>query len=126
MLTKVDCELTFEEKWQATRTQVQIPDSMRACFFEKCGHMPLSQVNNRQYNRYYLRAKAIMDHRNDKIGCYTTDLSRQGIGLLSPTSLEKSEQVQLHLPQGAQFLVEITRCCQIEDHCFDCGCRFVL
>jgi hypothetical protein len=126
MQTLVHRVLTFEEQWQATQSQVQIPDSMRKCFFEKCGNLPLSQINHRQYNRYYLRVKAIVDYCDYKIGCYTMDLSRQGIGLLSPTSLEKSERVQLHLPQRAGFLLEITRCCQIEDRCFDCGGRFVL
>jgi hypothetical protein len=126
MQMKVDRELTFEEQWQATRTQVQIPDSMRELFFEKCGNLPLSQINNRQYIRYYLRVKAIVDHRDDKIGCYTMDLSRQGIGLLSPIELERSERVQLHLPQRGGFLLEITRCCQLEDQCFECGGRFVL
>jgi PilZ domain len=126
MQVKVDSELTFEERWQAAKLQAQIPDSMRESFFDKCGHMPLSPVNKRQYNRYFLRVKAIIEYRNEVFGCYTMDLSRQGMGLLSPISLERAEQIQLHLRQGTRYVLETTRCQQIDEHCYECGGRFVL
>jgi hypothetical protein len=126
MQTKIESQLTFEERWQAAFAQAQIPDSMRKSFFDRHGHMPLSQANNRQFNRYFMRAKAILNRGEDEIGCYTMDLSRQGIGLLSPIGLEQSEQVVLCLPQGSKFNLAITRCSQLDDHCYECGGRFIL
>jgi hypothetical protein len=126
MPTTIDCKRSFEEQWQDTKAQVEIPDSMRMCYFDKSGHMPLYQINNQHFCRYYLRVKGILKRDHECFGCYTLDLSRQGLGLLSPIEMAPADTVQLQLPDGSGFRLEIVRCNRIDDQCFECGARFVL
>jgi hypothetical protein len=60
------------------------------------------------------------------VGGYTKDVSRQGIGFLSPVQLMPLEQIEVHLPNGARYRLEVARCQRIEAFCYDCGAKFVL
>ena len=59
------------------------------------------------------------------MGIYTKDVSRQGIGFLSPKQLLPKERIYMRLPGASEVLLEVTRCLRIDDGCFDSGARFV-
>jgi hypothetical protein len=126
MLGRCHDKCLTADEWEAADAQVQIPDALRKEFFGKSGPMPLHHENHRGYHRYFVRVKAVLQRDEMKLGCYTKDLSRQGIGLLSPVPLLPMDHVQLHLPNGSVLDLEIVRCRRIERECFDCGARFAL
>jgi PilZ domain len=114
------------DEWEAADAHVQLPDALRNEFFNKRGPMPLHHENHRGYHRYFMRAKAVLKRNELRLGCYTKDVSRQGIGLLSPVPLLPLDRVEIHLPNGSVLPLEIARCRRVDRGCFDCGARFAL
>lgn len=112
--------------WEAVEARVQLPVALRSSFFDKSGPMPTHHENNRSYHRYFMRAKAVLKRGDAKLGIYTKDVSRQGIGLLSPVQLMPLDAVELILPDGSQLNLKIARCRRIDRECFECGARFAL
>ena len=88
--------------------------------------MPSLNDSKRSYHRFYLRGRAIVKHKDMLLGAYTKDVSRQGIGFLSPVQLMPMEQIGVQLPNGAEYSLEVTRCRRVDEGCFDCGAKFVL
>lgn len=115
----------LEETPKTTVTQVELPGSMCKGFFDKSGPMPLHHENNRRYNRYFMRVKAVLTRGDTSLDCFTKDLSRQGIGLLSPVPLLPLERVRLQFANGIVLNLEVTRCQSVDRNCFECGTRFV-
>lgn len=115
----------IDEAWDAADMTVQLPESM-ARFMEKRGAMPLYHENKRGFHRHYMRGKALLKRGNLTIGTYTKDISRQGVGLLSPVQLLPLERIELVLSNGAKLHLEVTRCRRIDKNCFDCGARFAV
>lgn len=114
------------EAWEAADMIVQLPESLGSRFLEKHGPMPLYHENKRGFHRHYMRGKAILKRGQSTLGTYTKDISRQGIGLLSPVQLLPLERIELMLPNGATLHLEVTRCRRIDKNCFDCGARFAI
>jgi hypothetical protein len=99
---------------------------MRHGFMEPRGPMPIHYDNQRSYHRHYLRGKALLKQGTTLLGIYAKDVSRKGIGFLSPMQLLPLEQVQMKLPDGTQLNLQITRCHRIEAECYECGAKFIL
>ena len=88
--------------------------------------MPLHRRERTPLPSVFHAQKAVLQRDEMKLGCYTMDVSRQGIGLLSPVQLLPLDRVQLHLPNGSELPLEIARCRRVDRGCFDCGARFAL
>jgi hypothetical protein len=69
-----------------------------------------------------MRGKAVLKRGGTTLGIYTVDLSRQGIGILSPVPLLPKERVQVQLA-AVKLTLEIARCRRLGDNCFLCGAR---
>lgn len=118
-------ERIVEEMWQAAADRAKLPLPMARHFFEPKGPMPTHFDSRRSFHRYYLRSKAVLI-QNDRIyGVYTTDVSRQGIGFLSPRQLLPKQRCTLKLPNGTEFHVQIKRCRRECEGCFACGGCFI-
>jgi hypothetical protein len=113
------------EMWDDADMTVQLPESL-AHFADKHGPMPLHHENKRGYHRHYMRGKAILKRGTTTLATYTKDISRQGIGLLSPVQLLPLERIELVLVNGSKLYLEVTRCRRVDKNCFDCGARFAL
>jgi hypothetical protein len=111
--------------WESAASKVRLTESFQKMFFEPHGAMPLFRDNRRAYHRYFMRGKAVVLRGDATLAAYTKDVSRQGIGFLSPVQLLPKERVQLHLPT-TQLSVEIARCRRLDQGCFECGARFAL
>ena len=116
----------IDDAWEAADMTVQLPDSLGPRFFEMHGPMPLYHENKRGYHRHYMRGKALLKRGETTLGTYTKDISRKGIGLLSPIPLLPLERVDLILPNGSTLYLEMARCRRVDKNCFDCGARFAL
>jgi hypothetical protein len=115
----------MEDLWEATPTKVQLSGPAAEQFFEARGATPLYHDNRRAYHRYYMRGKAVLKRGKALLGTYTKDVSRQGVGFLSPVQLLPKERVQLRLPT-TELSLQIARCHRIDQSCFECGARFAL
>ncbi len=114
------------QAWEAATEKVQLPDSWQAHFFAKSGPMALHFENHRNFHRYFVRVKAIIKHGETTYGGYTKDISREGVGLLSPVQFWPQDLIELQLPQGYVLPLTIVRCKRLEDMCFECGAKFTL
>ena len=118
-------EKIMETFWEKTVANVELPPAERENFFALRGPAPISPTNQRAYHRYFMRSKAVLKRGGSMFGTYTKDISRQGIGFLSPVQLMPKEWVQLQLPTN-ELGLEVARCRRIDRGCFECGARFAL
>jgi hypothetical protein len=125
MLEVSDDHEVVNRLWETTPTKVQVPEPLRGDFFQRRGPMPVFPDNKRTYHRYFLRGKAVLIRRDAAIGTFTKDVSRHGVGFLSPVQLMPTERIELRVPT-AKLTLEVARCRRISQGCFDCGGRFVL
>ena len=125
MLELDHAQKLMDELWDKTSTKVQLPGGQRDNFFGLRGPAPIFMDNYRTFHRYYMRGKALLKRGEKTFGTYTKDVSRQGVGFLSPVQLMPKERVQLQLPVG-ELGLEVARCRRIEKGCFECGARFAL
>jgi hypothetical protein len=124
MLEINDGKKLMEELWEMASAKVD-PNSLGKDFFSLHGPAQPMGYNHRAYHRHYMRGKAVLKRGATVIGAYTKDVSRQGIGFLSPVQLLPKEQVKLQLPV-TELNLEITRCRRLEKEYFECGARFIL
>jgi hypothetical protein len=125
MLDVHNDELVVGELWEAAPKKVTLSDSFRKAFFAPHGAMPMFHDNRRAYHRYFMRGKAVVLRGGITLAAYTKDVSRQGVGFLSPVQLMPKEKVKLRLPT-AQLSLEVARCRRVDQGCFECGARFAL
>jgi hypothetical protein len=115
----------MEELWEATPTKVELSGLAAERFLDVHGAMPLYHDNRRAYHRYFMRGKAVLKRGKALLGTYTKDVSRQGVGFLSPVQLLPKEKVQLRLPT-TELSLQVARCQRLDQGCFECGAKFVL
>ena len=113
-----------DDPWRNAVSTARLPRSLSEKLFAAQGPMPLYFENRRGYHRYFMRGKAILLHGDSRLGVYTLDLSRQGIGILSPVPLLPKARVQIQLPK-LKLMMEIARCRRLDDGCFLCGARLI-
>lgn len=114
----------MDELWEMVEAKVS-PDLLGADFYAAHGPAHGHNENQRAYHRYFMRGKAILKREKSIVGGYTKDVSRQGVGFLSPVQLMPKERVKLRLPV-VELGLEVTRCRRIGKDCFECGGKFVL
>lgn len=115
----------MDDLWVATAQHVELSDEKRQEFFGAKGAGPVVHDNKRTYHRYYMRSRAIVKRGTALLGGYTKDISRKGVGFLSPVPLMPKERVILRV-RTTELSLEITRCRRIDKGCFECGGRFAL
>ena len=72
-----------------------------------------------------MRGKAVLKRGESLHGTYTKDVSRQGVGFLSPVPLLPKERVKLRVA-ATELSLEVTRCRRVDPGCFECGARFAM
>jgi len=126
MLGRDDGRDSIEQWWEHAEQKATLPMALSYGFFRTEGPTELrTQHNKRAFHRFYMRKKAIVKRREAALGVYTKDVSRHGVGFLSPVQLMPRERIQLFLP-SADLSLQITRCRRVDRGCFECGGTFVL
>jgi hypothetical protein len=126
MLDCFDERHLTDPEWEALELRAILPTEISFKGFFKCsGPSPRFPEDQRQFHRFYLRLRAILRRGTSELGVYTTDVSRAGIGFISPVQLLPLERVALCLPNRREMSLEATRCHRLEKRCFLCGTRFV-
>ena len=111
--------------WESATAKVRVPNGLGEQLFAAQGPMPVFYDNKRCYHRYYMRGKSVLKRGGTTLGVYTIDVSRQGIGFLSPLPLLPKEQIELYLSSRTLNLI-VARCRRLGDACFVCGGTFAL
>jgi hypothetical protein len=111
--------------WEQVEVKTRLPNGM-GDFFDSLGMMPHASGCRRAYQRFFLRARAILRWQDETYGVYSADASRHGLRFLSPVEMPLSQRARIRLPNTKEFQIEIVRCHRIDDECFDCGAIFVL
>jgi hypothetical protein len=124
MLDLSDERNLIADFWESTEAKARLPEAEHE-FLAPQGPMPVSPENKRGYHRFFMRGKALLKRRGSFVGIYTKDVSRQGIGFLSPMQLLPKERVRMRLPGASELTLEVTRCRRVNEGCFDSGARFV-
>ena len=125
MLDIADEQQLIDQLWESAGTKIRLPESYHKMFFDTHGAMPIYHDNRRAYHRYFMRGKAVVLRGEATLAAYTKDVSRQGVGFLSPVQLLPKERVKIRLPK-TQLSLEIARCRRVDQGCFECGARFAL
>jgi hypothetical protein len=113
------------ELWDMTPVKAALPYPLSDGFMDSRGPIALHYDDKRAFQRYYLRSKGVLKRVGSTVGVYTKDVSRQGVGFMSPVALNLKERIRLMLA-SAEVQLEITRCQHVDEWCYDCGGRFVL
>jgi hypothetical protein len=95
-------------------------------FFARRGPAPCSPIARRSFHRFYFRHPAVMLQDGERYGVFTLDVSRHGVGFVSPVQIFPKQVVELRLPDGRCLRLEAARCRRIKAHCYECGSRFVV
>ena len=119
----IGSENSLEQAWKALQSRAELPVSAEE-FFGKSGQK--RQIEPREFERHYLRCKAIMRHDLDQHAVYMKDCSRAGMGLVSPVQLFPREQIQLWMNSQRSYTLEVIRCRRIRANCYACGTIFLL
>lgn len=125
MLDGSDQGILTADPWSAATLKARLPDEYDD-FLERQGPTPCHFDSRRSFHRFYLRQKAILTRDGDVLGVFTKDVSRRGFGILSPVQLLPKERVELKLPDGRTYHLEVARCRRVDAGCYDCGTRFIL
>jgi hypothetical protein len=125
MLGLSDEQSVIAQAWEKVDQKTSLPQHLRD-FFERVGPMPAQHGCRRAYQRFYIRGKAILWHKESYLGVYTVDASRQGLCFLSPVQMFPKERCRIRLPKTKEFQIQIVRCRRVDDGCYECGAMFVL
>ncbi len=123
MLERSDSTDLIGAAWAASEQKTRLPEDFES-FRTARGAAPLVFNTRRAYRRFFLRHRALLERGDARLGVYTKDISRQGIGILSPVQLFPKDVVRLVLPNGAVYQFEVARCRRLAAECYECGTRF--
>jgi PilZ domain-containing protein len=124
MLDIRDATNLMDEIWDKIELNTRLPEQ-EADYFAVKGPVPENNDNKRRFHRFYYRGKAIITRQGAFLGVYTKDVSRQGVGFLSPVQLQLKERIQLRATGANRLELEVTRCRPVGEQCFECGAKFV-
>jgi hypothetical protein len=114
----------IDDFWALTEAKARLnqPD---ADYFAFKGPVPQCFESKRRFHRFYFRGKAILYRQDTILGVYTQDVSRQGIGFLSPVQLLPKQRVQMRVVGTNRLQLEVSRCRRVGECCFECGAKFI-
>jgi hypothetical protein len=115
----------IDDAWEKVELKARLPESMQG-FFDQLGLMPHHAGCRRAYQRFFIRAKAILRWQDTLLGVYSADASRGGIRFLSPIELLPKQRARIRLPNTKEFQIQIVRCRRMDEACYECGAVFIL
>lgn len=111
--------------WSKVQERPLLPES-EADFLKLCGRCESRYDSRRAYERYYYRNRSILTVGVRTIGVYAKDISRLGIGFISPEQFFPGDEVTILVPGPKKMKLRIKRCWRVADRCYDCGAEYVL
>ena len=116
--------LAAPAEWGEIPSRAEVPRDLEG-YFNREGPTPSCLDESRALHRFYLRQRAVLEADGKLHAGYTRDVSRSGMGLISPVQLFPLEEVQIWLPERAAINLRVVRCERLDDRCYACGAVFV-
>ena len=123
MLDLSNQETIVVPAWDSIALQAELPCSTKE-FFEKSGAMPIMPDSRRQYNRTYGRKQVVIEYKGEFLAGYLTDISRSGLGVISPVQMFPFDQLQGWLSENSSTKLRVKRCRREGERCYVVGCVF--
>ncbi|MCA9257982.1 MAG: PilZ domain-containing protein [Planctomycetales bacterium] len=112
-------------KWNALAVRAAL--TMSEADFMRCsGPIPNPDGRVRSYERFYYRSKGILHRAGTQYAVYVKDLSRMGVGVISPVQLFPKQNFELELPNGKRYELSVARCRRDAPRSYSCGAVFEL
>jgi len=106
--------------WESLPLRANVPSHD---FFDRTGRIPNHPDERRGFVRYYFRRRAVLIYRQQRMAGLTVDMSRIGMGLISPVQLFPMQSVDVVLPDRT-IALRVVRCQRLGERCYRCGCDF--
>ena len=110
--------------WEDIPSRAAIP-SERDGYFNHAGPTRPSFDEKRSLHRFHLRERAVLRVGEDYLAGYSRDVSRSGVGLISPVQLFPLDEVQIWLPHRGRLDLRVVRCRRLAEKCYACGVVYV-
>lgn len=94
-------------------------------FFAAEGFAATVFDDRRNFPRRYLRERAILTADGVSTGCYTNDITRDGLGLICSRQLFPQDRVHVLLGSGERPELTVRWCRRLGERCYAVGCRRV-
>lgn len=120
MLRTHDEALTLDELWSQLPCRAGIPSQN---YLDVRGPAPAHPNERRRFVRFRYRGRAIVERDGNRMAGYTVDVSRSGMGIISPVQLFPSECVQVTTVRQ-NFSLTVVWCVRLGQDCYQCGCKF--
>jgi PilZ domain len=112
--------VTFDEAWTQLPVRAAVPSKD---YLEVTGPAPAHPNERRRFVRFRCRGRAILEKDAQSMAAYTADISRSGMGIISPVQLFPHERVQVTTVRQKLPMIVIW-CLRLGKDCYQCGCRF--
>lgn len=115
----------IDTAWRTLGSKAALPNNA-AEFFDRHGPMPTMENSQRRFQRYFARTKGLLRIDGVTHGVYVRDLSRNGIGFVSPVQLFPRQRVEMELVGNRHVVLENVRCRRLAARSYECGAMFVV
>lgn len=109
--------------WHEVDSRAALPVAPQE-FLAKEGPTPVLPMSRRSFHRMHFRTTAVLRYQDEFHAGYLVDLSRSGVGLISPVQLLPAAELELWLPDGRHLNLRAIRCVRVAAHCYHCGAEF--
>lgn len=117
------------------KCEVKLPPEWNDLRYLPRGLLPTCSNDRRRFPRCHYRVRAILQCRETfpALWCsrepymvYTENISRGGLAFLHSEQLFPRQQICIFLPGGVQLDLQVVRCRQLHERCFEVGARFAV
>jgi len=110
-------------EWETIALQAELP-ATAAEFFSRQGATPIMPDTQRGYHRMFLRTHAVLRYQGEYYAAYLADISRSGVGFVSPVQLLPCEAIDVWIQDGRHLTLLTKRCIRLGPNCYNCGAVF--
>ncbi|TWT32217.1 PilZ domain protein [Posidoniimonas corsicana] len=117
----------ISELWESVVEETQLPPGEENSYFKRSGIMPTAYDERRRHRRFYYRTPAVLrvgDVEPVLLGAYCRDISRNGMGLLSPRQFLPLQQARLIISESQWYDLRVRWCRRLGEQCYHVGCDF--
>jgi hypothetical protein len=115
----------IDAAWPTLDSKAALPANADA-FFDRRGPMAVMENSQRRFHRYFSRTKALLQSDGVTHGIYIRDISRSGVGFISPVQLFPRQRVCVQLLGSRHLVLENVRCRRLAPRSYECGAMFVV
>lgn len=114
----------IDQLWTKLVDRAEVPPDEHD-FFEAQGVTKTQFDDLRKFPRQYNRQQVIITAAEISTGGYTTDITRDGCGLICCQQLFPQDAIRVLMPTGERTAMTVRWCRRLSDRCYAVGCHRV-